>query len=125
MAMMLALGHTEPEQNMQNHMLHAGLVPEANMLGTVRALKGQFSHAEDEDAHEGSRFCLPTFALTTPAFLAVLAKVGHSTPQQGGLRTETGQRFARSVCCDLMQALTKAGGLGIHVRFMQDTILSL
>ena len=95
------------------------------MLGSVEALKGQFNNAEDEDAHEGSRFCLPTFALSTPAFLAVLAKMGHSTPQQGGLRPETGQRFARSVCGDLVQALTKTGGLSIHIRFMQDTILSL
>ena len=112
-------------RSMQNHMLHAGLAPEANMLGSVRALQGQSNNAEVEVADEGSRFCLPTFALSTPAFLAVLAKMGHSTPQQGGLITETCQRFARSVFGDLMQALTKTGGLSIHIRCMQDTILSL
>ena len=75
-------------RSMHNHMLHAGLAPDAHMLGSVRALQGQSNNAEDEVADEDSRFCLPTFALSTPAFLAGLAKMGHSTPQQGGLRRD-------------------------------------
>ena len=109
-------------KSMGDYMQHAGLMPEANMLGSVRALKVASNSVDEAEPHSSGRFCLPTFALSTPAFVVMLAKMGHCTPQQGGLRSEAGKRLARNALGDLLQALTKPGGFQLHIRFIQDTL---
>ena len=95
------------------------------MLGSVRAWKVASNSVDEAEPHSSGRFCLPTFALSTPAFVVMLAKMGHCTPQQGGLRSEAGKRLARNALGDLLQALTKPGGFQLHIRFIQDTLYFL
>ena len=62
----------------------AGLMPEFNLSGSVMAkqIAGRMSADAELDI---DRFCLPLahFALSAPAFMLVLAKMGHCTLQQG------------------------------------------
>ena len=83
----------------------------------------QIADRKSADAELGSdRCCLPMFALSTPAFMVVPAKIGHRTQQQGGLRTELGQRVARCVLGDVLQVLTKLGGLQLLIRLLKDKL---